>query len=173
MPTKNPRINITVKPERYELLKRLASHQGTTMSGLVSETMEMMYPVMERVCVVLEAAKMAQESSKDGLRKTIAKAEAELLPMLYEAVGQFDMFVDDAAKSVGVEHDASSHAVNIIRDIMDKDAALGASGTGSTDARLARAGGRGAEATGNPRHVIRGSGFPTEAKSVSTRRPKK
>lgn len=169
MPTKNPRINITVKPERYELLKRLASHQGTTMSGLVSETMEMMYPVMERVCVVLEAAKMAQESSKDGLRKTIAKAEAELLPMLYEAVGQFDMFVDDAAKSVGVEHDASSHAVNIIRDIMDKDAASGAAGTGTS----ARAGGRVPAAGGNPRHVIRGSGFPTEANTVSTRRPKK
>lgn len=169
MPTKNPRINITVKPERYELLKRLAAHQGTTMSGLVSETMEMMYPVMERVCVVLEAAKMAQESSKDGLRKTIAKAEAELLPMLYEAVGQFDMFVDDAAKSVGVDHDASSHAVNIIRDIMDKDAASGAAGTGTS----ARAGGRVPAAGGNPRPVIRGSGFPKEANTVSTRRPKK
>lgn len=172
MPTKNPRINITVKPERYELLKRLAAHQGTTMSGLVSETMEMMYPVMERVCVVLEAAKMAQESSKDGLRKTIAKAEAELLPMLYEAVGQFDMFVDDAAKSVGVEHDASAHAVNIIRDIMDKEAAIGAAGAGGTDARK-RAGVPAPAAKGNPRPVIRGSGFPKEANTVSTRRPKK
>jgi len=173
MPTKNPRINITVKPERYELLKRLASHQGTTMSGLVSETMEMMYPVMERVCVVLEAAKMAQESSKDGLRKTIAKAEAELLPMLYQAVGQFDMFVDDAAKSVGVEHDSSSHAASIIRDIMDKDSAKQAAGSPSVSKPCLGAEGGAAGTAGNPRPVIRGSGFPMEAKSGSTRRPKK
>ena len=121
MPTVKPRINITVTPERYELLKRLAGHQGTSMSGLVSETLEMMYPVMERVCVVLEAAKMAQESSKEGLRQTIAKAEAELLPMLYQAVGQFDLFVDDAAKSVGVDTNSSEHATNVIREIMQMD----------------------------------------------------
>lgn len=118
MPTKNPRINLTVTPERYELLKRLAGFQGTSMSGLVSETMEMMYPVMERVCVVLEAAHRAQETSKEGLRDSIAKAEAELLPMLYEAVGQFDLFVDDAAKSVGVSFDSEGKTSEAIMRAM-------------------------------------------------------
>lgn len=171
MPTVKPRINITVTPERYELLKRLAAHQGTSMSGLVSETMEMMYPVMERVCVVLEAAKQAQESSKEGLRQTIAKAEAELLPMLYQAVGQFDLFVDDAAKSVGVEGNSAEHAANVIREIMQKDTEKGADG--SPLLRSGRSGGEVAATTKNPRPVIRGSGSERATKSHTTPRPKK
>ena len=168
MPTANPRINITVKPERYELLKRLAAHQGTSMSGLVSETMEMMYPVMERVCVVLEAAKQAQESSKEGLRQTIAKAEAELLPMLYQAVGQFDMFVDDAAKSVGADVNSAEHAANVIREIMDRDnESAAAAGV------PARAGAPVVAAPRDPRLVIRGSGSVRAAKSSSVPRSKK
>ena len=168
MPTANPRINITVKPERYELLKRLAAHQGTSMSGLVSETMEMMYPVMERVCVVLEAAKMAQESGKEGLRQTIAKAEAEMLPMLYQAVGQFDLFVDEAAKSVGAESSAADHAVSVIREIMEKDSQkLAGSGV------PARAGATVAAKKGNPRLVIRGSGSERMTKSHPAPRVKK
>lgn len=169
MPTKNPRINITVKPERYELLKRLADHQNTSMAGLITDTMEMMYPVMERVCVVLEAARMAQESSKDGLRNTIAKAESELLPLLYQAVGQFDLFVDDAAKSVGVEHDSSAHAAHIIREIMDKDAAPRAGGSGVS----ALAGVAQFSAKGGPRSVIRGSGYETESKTTQDKGHKK
>ena len=166
MPTKNPRINITVTPERYELLKRLAGFQGTTMAGLVSETMELMYPVMERVCVVLEAASRAQESSKEGLRESIAKAEAELLPLLYQAVDQFDLFVDESAKSIGVNFDAEGKASDAIRNAMNEErqsqqaAPRGASG--------------GIEATtAGPLRVIRGSGLTDKAKSTKTRRPSK
>jgi hypothetical protein len=144
MPTKNPRINITVTPERYELLKRLAGLQGSSMSGLVSETMDMMYPVMERVCVVLEAAHKAQQTSKEGFRDSIAKAEAELLPMLYQAVGQFDMFVEDAAATVGVTFDSQEKASETILRAMNKGSsskqtatkgAVGLSGSGGSTPR--------------------------------------
>jgi len=160
MPTKNPRINITVKPERYELLKRLAGFQGTSMSALVAETMEMIYPVMERVCVVLEAAQRAQESSKEGLRESIARAEEELLPLLYQAVGQFDLFVEDASKAVGVQDDSATHAETLIRDIMEKNT----SGPGAPRV-AARAAARGvAGTTADPRLVIRGSGSPKKGR---------
>lgn len=160
MPSKNPRIALTVQPHRYELLKRLSEFQGTTMAGLISDTMEMMYPVMERVCVVLEAAKKAEQTSKDGFKESIAKAEAELLPIMYEAVSQFDMFVDEAAKSVGAPHDSAIRAEAAIREIMGRDDAAGAGGPDVS----ARAGASGSPAMGDPRPVIRGSGIRNRRK---------
>ena len=151
MPTKNPRINLTLTPERYELLKRLAGYQSTTMAGIVSETMEMMYPVMERVCVVLEAAKRAQETSKEGFRDSIAKAEAEMLPLMYQAVDQFDMFVDEAARSLGVEFDSKETTSQIITRAMGESKQPDDSGPLGHDRRDG-------STTQNPRVVIRGSG---------------
>lgn len=143
------------------------------MSGLVSETMEMFYPVMERVCVVLEAAKQAQASSKEGLRQTIAKAESDLLPMLYQAVGQFDLFVDDAAKSLGADVSSSERAASVIRDIMDKESL-----TGFAEGAARSVPQRSEERTaphreGDPRLVIRGSGSGRKAKSTTSPRSKK
>lgn len=166
MPTKNPRINLTLTPERYELLKRLAGYQGSTMAGLVSETMEMMYPVMERVCVVLEAAKRAQETSKEGFRDSIAKAEAEMLPLMYQAVDQFDMFVDEAARSLGVEFDTQETTSQVISRAMK--------GAEKADESLPTGGGRRPiPHTENPRVVIRGPGSEKATKSTTRRSPKK
>lgn len=160
MPSKNPRIALTVQPHRYELLKRLSEFQGTTMAGLISDTMEMMYPVMERVCVVLEAAKKAEQTSKEGFKESIAKAEAELLPIMYEAVSQFDMFVGEAAKAVGAPDDSATRAESAIREIMSRDQATGEEGPTMSRMR----GVVGSTDSGNPRPVIRGSGIRNQRK---------
>ena len=101
MPTPNPRINLTMQPHRYELVKRLATVQGVSMASVISEVLEEVYPVLERVCVVLEAARMAKETQRAGMREAVAAAEAELVPIIDKAVAQFDMFIDDAQKALG------------------------------------------------------------------------
>ena len=101
MPTKNPRIALTLQPHRYDLLKRMAALQGATMSSVVSDVLEKLYPVMERVCVALEMAKQAQESSKQGLRESVDRSLGELLPIITASQAQMDMFlgtVEAAAK---------------------------------------------------------------------------
>lgn len=148
MPSKNPRIALTLEPHRYELLTRLAKHQGKSRAAVIMETLDLLFPVMERVCFVLEAAQLAQESSREGLRQSVAKAEAELLPQLYRAVDQFDMFVEDAAASVGVPLHASEKASAVIRQAMAYD---GSARSAATPARRP-------EASAGPRPVIRGSG---------------
>lgn len=93
MATKKPRLNLTLEPQRYELLKRLAEQQGTSMSAIVVELLDTVAPVLERVCVAVENARKAQESVKLNLVKTAEEAEASLAPMLAEAMGQLDMFL--------------------------------------------------------------------------------
>nr|CRY96476.1 hypothetical protein [uncultured prokaryote] len=112
----------------------------------------MVFPVLERVCVVLDAAKTAKETSKEGLRDSIAKAEADLLPMLYQAVNQLDIFIDDAAASLGVPSDSlgQSHAAigkAMMGAISDPEGGSGATHSGRKAPSI------------NPRPVIRGSGI--------------
>ena len=53
---------LTLPPHRYDLITRLAALQGVSRAYLVNDMLEEIYPVLERVCVVLEAAKQSQAS---------------------------------------------------------------------------------------------------------------
>lgn len=151
MPTANPRIQLTLRPERHDLLKRLAALQGVSMAAVVSDILDPAYPVLERVCVVLEAAERAKESSRDGMREAMAKAEAELMPHLVQAVDQFDMFMGEVAKPAGVNLDAFPESAGFIREAMGK---AKKSASGERDAQLTRSAG----APLDPPVVTRGSG---------------
>jgi len=88
-----PRIQVTVKPSQYELLKRLAKLQHRSMSKVISELFDEIEPVYERVAVVLQAASRAQESANRGLVEAAEKTEAEMAPHVAAAMGQFDMLM--------------------------------------------------------------------------------
>lgn len=118
MPTIKPRVQLTLNQHEHDLLKRLAGLQGVSMASLITEILEPAFPVLERVCVVLEAAQRAQESSKEGMRTAMAKAEAELIPHLLDAVDQFDLFVGDVGTSVGADLDGMPESSSVIRKAM-------------------------------------------------------
>ena len=94
MPTINPRISLTLPPHRYDLITRLAALQGVSRAYLINDMLEEIYPVLERVCVVLEAAKQSQESVKNGLRDAVQQAEDEPAPLAHSVLGQFDLFME-------------------------------------------------------------------------------
>lgn len=106
MPTNKPRINVTVQPHQHELLSRLASLRGVSMSQVMRELLEGVEPVLLRVAVVLQAAAKAEREAKDGLRKTAEDFEADIQPLLETITSQFDMFVTDFASNDGAERGA-------------------------------------------------------------------
>lgn len=135
MATLKPRVNVTLEPHRYDLLKRLAGLQGVSMSYLIADLLETVAEPLERVCVVLEAASKAPDNVKDGLRAALYRAERVLLPQADEFMEQADLFFTDAA------------------------ARIEAAGAGDSAASAADAAGDG---TGrDPRPVTRGSTPPT------------
>jgi len=93
MATLKPRIQVTVTESQYQLLRRLAKLQSRPMGQLLSELVDQMEPVYERVAVVLQAAVRAQDSMREGLRTATESAEAELSPLLAKAMGQMDLLV--------------------------------------------------------------------------------
>jgi predicted DNA-binding protein len=100
MATMKPRITITLAEHRYELLRRLASARGVTMSSIVSDLVETVADSMERVCVVLEAAKRAPVEMDEGLRAALKHVTNEFEWHASKAIDQHDLFLSLAVESV-------------------------------------------------------------------------
>lgn len=150
MPSVKPRLALTLPEHRHDLLKRLAALQGVSMASVVTDLLEECFPVLERVVVALEAAKLASESAKEGLRESCDKAAVELEPYRDAVLNQFDLFMDG----------------------------LTASATASGAGAGAPPSGAGERAPGasrdrlNPRVVTRGSGLPTPPTGKQVKTPR-
>lgn len=105
MPTVNPRVNVTLKPHQYELLTRLGRVQGRSRSAILLELLDLVFPVLERVVVVSEEAQRAQDLARTGLRESVERAEAAILPHVQAALGQLDLLVDQVAQPAAVSQD--------------------------------------------------------------------
>jgi hypothetical protein len=58
------------------------------------------YPVLERMAVLAEAAAKASQDVKDRLGEVTERAERDMLPLLEKAIGQLDMFVGQAVREI-------------------------------------------------------------------------
>jgi hypothetical protein len=92
MATTKPRITITLEPEQHDVLQRLAALQRAPMSRIVSDLINEVTPMLEKLLVTLEAASRAHHDVKANIRRTAEEAEAELQPLAAAALAQLDMF---------------------------------------------------------------------------------
>ena len=99
MPTRNPRVNVTLRPEQYELISRLSKVQGRSRSAVLVELFSIVMPVLERVVVVSEAAQRVQVQAREGLKQSVEASEALLLPHVASAMGQLDLLVENAIEA--------------------------------------------------------------------------
>lgn len=143
MPTINPRVNVTLRPEVYDLVSRLAKLQQRSRAAVLSELLHEVLPVLERVVVVGEAAKRAEVQAKEGLRESMEKAEAAILPHISAAMNQFDLLIDDATSHL---QGHGSSPTKSARERSDR-AIRGAPGTPKSPRPVTRGPGRGAKPT--------------------------
>jgi hypothetical protein len=100
MATDKPRVAVTLEPHRYALLKRLAELQGVSMSFLIADLLETVAGPLERVAVILEAARRAPDEVKAGLKSATNRAEANFLPAAAAALSQLDIFLSDSVVTI-------------------------------------------------------------------------
>lgn len=103
MPTAKPRVAVTMKPEHYEVLSRLSAARGVSMSSILSELWEVSVPVMARVANLLEQAKGAQESAKEGIREATDAALQVLVPQAQQVITNFDLFEETVLRQIEEE----------------------------------------------------------------------
>lgn len=69
MPSKKPRIALTVPPEIDHILDRLYELSGTPKSKLIVEMLEQYAPVLEQVLSTMEKIKEDKENGKEIAKK--------------------------------------------------------------------------------------------------------
>ncbi len=90
MATTKPRLMITLEPEEYEILQRLAAVQGGTKSRIVSEMLAEVLPMLGKAAEAMEAAQRAQECMRASIRAAAEQAEQDMRPLVASAIAHFD-----------------------------------------------------------------------------------
>lgn len=140
MATTKPRLAITLEPEQYEILQRLAKVQGGSMARIVSEMLAEMSPMLEKVAEAMEAAHKAQQGMKATIRTAAEQAERDMQPLAAAAIAQFEHFAQELGRLV----DTGAESPPVARP-------------GDTAAAVGRRGGARAGKAGGPRSVITGA----------------
>ena len=97
MATTKPRITITLEPEQYEVLNRMATLQGGSMSRIVSELLQEVTPMLSKLCDTLQIATTANAELRTKIMRSCDEAEEDLRPIANAVASQFDMFAASIA----------------------------------------------------------------------------
>lgn len=98
MATSKPRITITLEPEHYAVVKRLADLQETSMSKIITQFFGEVSPILSRVADTLEAARRASDDARAKFVRTAEVAEQELRPLAEAVRNQFDFFAEELSR---------------------------------------------------------------------------
>lgn len=101
MATSKPRITLTLEPRTYEIVQRLAKANGQSMSRVITDFLHVAEGQMERAVALLEAAAGASDKAREGVRRTLQRAESALVPALLQALDQQQLDLQTASDESG------------------------------------------------------------------------
>jgi hypothetical protein len=90
------RVNLSLQPDEYDLLTRLAKARGRSRAGVLEDVFHELRPVFERVVAAVEAAQKAEDAAKKGLRAAVERSEAVVESHAQAAVRQVDWLLNEA-----------------------------------------------------------------------------
>lgn len=119
MPTKNPRIVVTLAPEDYELVRKVATAQGSSMSALLREYVEMSRPMLQHMAGLIDAFANADRERVETHQTAIAGAIEKGQALFDLAAGQMPLFLDAVkglADEIGADPDEAMVALLTMPD---------------------------------------------------------
>lgn len=112
MPTKKPRLTITLDPRFYETLSRLAELQGQSKNAVLNDFLMAMHEPLMRTVAMLDAALEAPDEVKRGLRESAEGLERELGALADTASGELASIVAGFERLMGrAEKELDPHVV--------------------------------------------------------------
>ena len=78
MVTRVPRVAVTFSPAARGAVQALARAQGRTMSKVVAEVVEEVWPLLRQAAVLIEAANKVPEEMRANLRAMADRTEREM-----------------------------------------------------------------------------------------------
>lgn len=98
MPAKNPRLNLTLQPELFDLIDELAALRGASRASVVVDFLEAAEPTMRNLLVSLRAFMSAQKESQDQFLLNLEEAERTLAPIVAAALDGIETGVREGAQ---------------------------------------------------------------------------
>jgi hypothetical protein len=99
MPTKKPRIAVTVSPHVFDTLERLAKLTGKGRGAFISELLESSHPALMRTVALLDAASEAPSNVKRGIVGTLEQMERELVGGVGGSIAQMDWLLGEIGEA--------------------------------------------------------------------------
>lgn len=148
MPTVKPRIQVTLTPHQYEVIKAVTATSGQSMSTFLAELVELSMPTFEKMAHAFATIRDAQRLEKERLAKSLEQAHDRIEPLAHQALAEFGRMVD------------------VIEAAAESPSRSGARKADSVAAGDAGASRSGAGAAKSPRPVTRGLRNVTERGSL-------
>ena len=93
MPTKKPRLNLSLPVEINETITRLAELQGRSRPSIVLDMLQAIHEPLMRTVALLEAAREAPKEVIEGLSGVVEEVASELMQSAGESVIQMDFLL--------------------------------------------------------------------------------
>lgn len=102
----SPRVGVSLKPDQFELLRRVAASNGLSMSSMLAEVWEMAGPVLAKVADMVEETRRAKAAAKADIRAVTAQAAIEMFPKAESVLGDFDLLQEAVRRVLDEAHSA-------------------------------------------------------------------
>lgn len=91
MPAKNPRLNLTLEPELFDLIDELAALRQVSRASVVVDFLEAAQPAMRNSVTHLRAFMAAQKDTDERFISSLEDAEKVLGPIVAAALDQLEL----------------------------------------------------------------------------------
>jgi hypothetical protein len=133
MPTKNPRLTITIEPRLAAQFRRLSELTGNSQSALVAELLSDSGPVLQRIIDTLQAAQTATQAARESMRGMVTDEIEEAQTLMEKQLGIA------LERMEGVTGDLVEGVEVVKRRAAKRRAAVGEAGGGPVPSRGGRA----------------------------------
>lgn len=126
MPTSKPRITVTLTEEQHAVLRRISAAGGQSMSGVISEFMQMAQPVLERMAATVQQLKEDRDADQQMIARMLSELHAErerkaALALFRASPNVLPRTVEHSVPAAGTEPDAIQFcaSVDFVREDSD------------------------------------------------------
>ena len=94
MPTKKPRVIVTLERGDYDLVRKVAEASGVSMGALLREYVDMSRPMLEHLANLADSLQRAQHERREVHQEAVDRAISKGQALFDIANGQVPLFFD-------------------------------------------------------------------------------
>lgn len=87
---KNPRINVSIEPEIYTMLSRLAAHRECSMASLIRELIDSAAPSLQSTLEIMDSIAQMDSAAIAAFNESLAAVEKSVSGASFDAISALE-----------------------------------------------------------------------------------